>query len=276
VGKWFTNTIAALFILALTSLIGALLKSPIDGLANANRLNAEVLLSPWVPKPSFPAQASRNEPVVLGANNSKDLVESLEIKTSSIGDYGIAVMNVENGSSNDVKNINIRIDETYISPDVLYIDASDRITLVGETNRIKLPDMSPGDRTKVYFWGNFSSYDIKNRFKTYSSEGPFRLVFEWAEIKDFEYNSIIGTFLDDYAWEIFIVNAVILIVGLTIAVSVQSDYIKGLLVFEINPAQAQSAWQVFQGRMKAQAAPMPPPPPAAPVSEPPASPPQSQ
>lgn len=44
--KWMGNVLTTLIVLALTSLLGALLKGPIEEFANRNRLQAQVQLAP--------------------------------------------------------------------------------------------------------------------------------------------------------------------------------------------------------------------------------------
>lgn len=270
-GKWFSNTIAGLVILALTSLLGALLKAPIDGLANPNRLSAEVQLAPWVPKPALLDGKNDPQPIVLEGKSSEEITDRLNFGQSAIADFGFSRIKIENGSSNAVKNINIRLRSSYRSAEVAYVDTNRSIHIVGKTDRVLLPDMNPGDQTTVFLWGSFNEYNIKDYFRTFSSEGEFRLRYEWPEIKDFEYQSFIGNALDEYAWTVFTIISVVLIIFLMIALAVYNDYIKGLMVseelrrdevrkfllnpkkFQMDHAAAQMAWSIFQGRMKTEA-----------------------
>lgn len=266
-GKWLSNIITALVLLALTSLVGALVKSPIDGLANPSRLNAEVQLMPWVPRPEELNQENL-EPFVLSKDDIDQLVRTLEFRSSAISDFGLARMIIENGGSHKVTNVNIRVDSRFSDPAIVFLDAERNVHVLGETTRVRLPDMGPGDRIEAYFWGSFNKYNSDEIFQTYSSEGQFRMSYEWPEIRDFEYRTGIGIFLDEYAWTIFVVICVLLILMLLVVISVYSDYHKGLFVskslyreerrkfkenpkkFEINYESATKAWGMFQGRLK--------------------------
>lgn len=266
-GKWFTGTVGALVLLALTSLIGAVLKGPIDEFVNESRLDAAIQLSPWVAKPDLGVAGQKN-PASTETDDTDKLLRDLAIRQSSIGDYGIAVMNVENGSSGTVKEINVRLEPSYGTPEVMVIDPAGDVRNLGEVDRIRMPDMKPGDRAKIYVWDNFSTYDITDYFKTYSSEGEFRLNYAWAETREFEYRSSIGTFLDDYAWATFVAACVLLCVMVGIVCAVYTEYLKGLFVspdlreeeankfladpkkFQIDSTAAQAAWNVYLGRMK--------------------------
>ena len=271
-GKWFSGVVTALVLLLLTSLVGALLKGPIDGLANPNRLNAAVQFSPWTEKPTFADgnNATAKEVVITG-KDSTELVKKLEFKQSAMEDFGLAVMKIENSGSGVVKEINIRLKESYKRPQVVFIDPTDNVHIIGESDRLKLPDMNPGDRTTVYLWGNFSPYLAENYFKTYSTEGDFRLSLEWPEVNEFQYNSFIGNLLNDYAWTVFVITSILLLIIFGIGLALYSEYLKGIFVsvklrseearkfradpdaFNINYIAAQSAWHVYQGRMKERA-----------------------
>lgn len=267
-GKWFSNTIAALVVLALTSLLGALLKAPIDGLANPNRLSAEVQLVPWVAKPALLDTKTDPQPVVLEGKTSEEIVEQLSFGQSALSDFGMARIIIENGSSNIVKNINIRLRSSYRDTAVVFVDTNRNVNIVGETDRVSLPDMAPGDQTTVFMWGTFSEYNIENYFRTFSSEGEFRLRYEWPEIRNFEYHSWIGSFLDEYAWTVFVVSSTLTLFGLLFGTAITTEYVRGIFVddelrqkeiqkflenpkkFQMDYTAGQSAWTAFQGRTK--------------------------
>jgi len=266
-GKWFSNLVAALVLLALTTLLGALLKGPIDGIANQSRLTAEVQLSPWVPKPDELDSSQDFVGRTITKKDARDLIEGLDYRISYLSDFGFAKMNIENGGADSVSDISVRVTSSIRKPQVIFVDANENIQIIGSTDRVKLPDMEPGDRITLFYWGRFNSYNVTERFKTYSSEGEFRISYEWPEARDFEYRSGLGQFLDDYAWTAFVIVCLAIVFLVSITLGMYQEYVKGLMVSpklredeaakflenpklsQIDVEAAQAAWRVFKGKM---------------------------
>jgi hypothetical protein len=232
--KWLSNLITALVILAATSALGAVLKGPIDEWVNENRLKAQVQLAPWFAKPTLAAARQSGKDVPSSDREILDeLLENLS-KISPSGandDFGVARVNVENSSSKKVTDINFRLDSPYGEQEFIIIDSDGKASELSKSNRIIIPDMNPGDRITVYLWGNYSKYLFSDRFKTYSSEGKFRVAFEWPEAKEFEYQSGIARFLDDYATDIAIWTSILLMFLFLIMNHVSGEYIKVLMKY---------------------------------------------
>lgn len=230
-GKWLSNIINALILLGLTTLLGALLKGPIDDLANRNRIKAQVQLSPWVEKPSPEVEADEGN---IDSDNPyreilNNLLEDLASNGASSDLYGLARINLENDSSNTVTDINFRMEGRDNDLDVHMIGADGRVAFSGETQRVQVPDMKPGDRVTVYVWGAFSEHLIRDNFKTYSSEGAFRTDYEWPDIQDFEYSSTIGKAFDAVVdWMLIFIVGLLLLFLFAINIF-QEKYLKGLL-----------------------------------------------
>ncbi|ARU15665.1 hypothetical protein [Croceicoccus marinus] len=229
--KWLTTVVTTLSILALTSLVGALLKGPIDKLANANRLSAHVELAPWIDRSVI---QELSEKPVEPPKTSEEILADLELSMKEISlksgaEFGVARVSIENASSRNVTDANFRVDRRYGEVEAFLIDADREALSLGEVDRVKLPDLAPGDRLTVYMWGNFSQYFFPESFRSYSSEGEFRTTFSWPEAQEFEYQSGIGRLLNEYAWTVFFLMVFILAVIFGLLAAVQDEYLKKML-----------------------------------------------
>lgn len=225
--KWMGNVLTTLIVLALTSLLGALLKGPIEEFANRNRLQAQVQLAPWIDKPNEPTKEVEREG---GDENTyrtilNDLLQNLS-SSRSYGDYGVARVSMENTSSSTVSDINFRLTDPYGEFEYVVVDSDGKSTPLLRGSRVRIPAMKPGDRVTAFMWGGFSSYLFPEKFRSYSSQGAFRISFDWPQTEEYVFQSQIGKFLDDYAWTIFVVTIVLLIAFISIFLAVSSEYVK--------------------------------------------------
>lgn len=227
--KWLSNIITALVILTLTSVLGGFLKGPIDELSNQDKLKAQVQLAPWIEKPT-PSRVEKSAVSNSREENHLDnVINNLKKLRYSTSDFGVAKIDIENSSGKKITDINIRLDEPYGPQESIVIDQNQHVLPLGDTDRIKIPDMSPGDRVTVFMWGGYSSYLFPERFKTYSSEGEFRVSFDWPKSKDEQYQSSISIFLDNYAGTIAIVSMLLLAISSLIGLNTYSEYVKHIL-----------------------------------------------
>lgn len=231
VNKWLSNIITTLVVLAMTSLVGALLKGPIDDLSSRNRLKAQVQLAPWINKPEKPSQTSKSDD---NPKTDKEILDNLlkdlsniPYTVSSSDSFGVARTNIENDGSKVVTDINLRLDSPYGKEESVLI-YNGKMENLGEVDRISIPDMKPGDRVTIYMWGNFSSLILPDSIKTYSSEGSFRISYDWPQTQEFEYKSKISIFIDEWAESLGGFSIILLTVILGIYVGVFSDYVKNL------------------------------------------------
>jgi hypothetical protein len=237
VGKWFGNIITTLVILALTSLLGASLKDPIDELASGDHLKAQVQLAPWIPRPPLTAKDEMKS--IKSGENSIESVDSIleaendKLSISSGDSFQLARAIITNESSKPIADASIRIEAPYTPQVVVVIEESGKLTTLRNAERIKLPIMRPGDKVGVFIWSNnLSSFDIEDYFKTYSSAGKFKLRFDWPSSQIHEYDSGFGQFLDNWAVYALVASTIMLTVFLAILATAQSNYLKGLLSSE--------------------------------------------
>lgn len=235
-GKWFGSVVATLVLLVLTSAVATGLKGPIDDYFSGNRLTATVQLSPWIEKPTGAAPAAKASDSSASAMLKKiqeDMRAELQ-RSSSPDDYGVVRVTVANESSKTVTKANFRLEDTYTADEGILQDAKGAIKRLGRTNRVTLPDLDPGDRITVYLWReNFSSLLFPMWFKTYSSEGAFRVRYLWPESQDRTFETGLGKFLNDWASLVLIGSGVLLLALLGIYVAVSEAYYKALLKSEL-------------------------------------------
>lgn len=234
-GKWFGGIITTLVLLALTSLIGALLKGPIDTLASGDRLTAQVQLSPWVPRPASGTAPIKKENRSKLAETLAEIQNNLQnrLAITSSSNFQFARIIVTNESNKTITDANIRFEEA-IKPDLaVVVNEASETAVSASPDRIKLPNLKPGDKVGVFVWGNsLSTYEIANNFKTYSSAGRFRTSFDWPSNNENDYQSGLGTFINDWASYIFFGAIGLVTIFLAVFVIVQSSYVNALLTSE--------------------------------------------
>jgi hypothetical protein len=233
-GKWISSVITALVVLAATSFAGALLKGPIDEIANRDRLKANIQLSPWTEKPDF-AQIEKNE-----EGNKKNNFPEIPSYRSL---FSLATVNIENNGSKIVDKISIRIDDEEDLEGVIFTSSGQRI-VINDTDKLNIPDMKPGDRASVYLWGTFSSHTFMDEFRTFSSEGSFSKTIDWPSSQEYIYDSWISKFLDQYAWTIFVGVLFVLVAVLGILAASYLEYVKLILVHgKAYQAESKRFWE---------------------------------
>lgn len=228
-GKWTAGIVTTLIVLILTSITGALLKGPIDSLASNERLTAEVQLSSWVDRP----KAAEKKPSRKNFENQVQEVRErvLESMASYSSDsFQFARMIVINEGAKEVSDVSVRLREPYRVSEALVIAEDDKKSTYKDIDRIKLPNMKPGDKVTIFMWSNhLSSYDADRIFKTYSSAGSFRMGIDWPKSQIELYQSAVGQFIDEWALWV-IAGCVILLVAIMSLVAVSYEvYVKKIL-----------------------------------------------
>lgn len=219
--KWLSNLVTPLLILLATSLITAVVKGPIDEMANQNRLKAEVELAPWIDKIE-----TRDEP----SNPDEQTASILGRVMQSTGNLGVARINLENDSGKQVSNISFEM-PGYQKSEAVMINKDRELTKLPDPTKVRIPDMNPGDKITVIIWGSFSTYNFKEDFKSYSSEGQFRTSYFWPENQGFESDSTIDAILSGFVWIGGSVSAILLVIILGIGWSQHAEFIKLLLTY---------------------------------------------
>jgi hypothetical protein len=219
--KWLSNLVTPLLILLGTILLTAALRGPIDEMANQNRLKATIELAPWI---------SKIEPseIPIGSDNALDLI--MERTQQSTGLLGVARLNLENESGKKVSNISFDLAK-YRKTDAVIIDKDQHVTTIINPNKIKIDDLSPGDSVTIIIWGSFSTYELKDNFKSYSSEGEFRTEFFWPENQGIENDLGFLSIVDNFIWYGGSISAILLIIILGAGWSQYYEYSKFLLTY---------------------------------------------
>ena len=221
-GKWLGGIVTALILLALSSLLGAALKRPIDDWASSERLRAEIQLAPWIEKP----QSASNGQV----KSKPDLVSIYQSISPSLDDFGVAKIIVSNEGKSVVTNVNFRMDSPYHRQDIAVLSPDADIKFFNNSGRVKLPDLNPGDKITVYMWNDmYSSHLFPRAFKSYSSEGSFRTTYDWPTNQQRTYDSGISKFLDDYAGWVAGISLSILFVLMVGVAAYNEAYYKFIL-----------------------------------------------
>ena len=178
-GKWLGNLINVLLVLAVTTLLSALLKGPIDELVSGDHLTAEVQLSPWVPQPSNLIDQKNKKPIdSLEVSGIQDVIDYSVPASSSILQF--AKITVTNGSSKIIQNGNIRFRSSDIPSIAVVSLESDKRIYMKKPSRVNLPEMKPGDKVLIFAWFTaLSTYDVDQIISTYSSQGKFRISYDW-------------------------------------------------------------------------------------------------
>ncbi len=247
--RWFWNTVSALILIALTTFVTAGLNGPINDFVSRDKLKAQVILAPWIEKPDFEKlKDDKESDITSGMTENEKILRSLleDIQGISTSNYlsenfNVARVNIENDSQSTVENINFRLESPYSEPEIVIINAEGDLTPIGRADRIKVPDMKPGDRVVVFMWGNFNSYTFPDSFKSYSSKGHFRVSFDWATTQEFRFESGISYYIEEYSGYLIGATLILAFLGMVIAAAAQEAYYKALL-------KEPSAYEFERGR----------------------------
>lgn len=236
-GKWFNGIFTALVLLTATSMLGALLKGPIDNLASQSRLKAEVQLSPWYPKPTKDSdkkdQSGKKTDTTKAEQDLTNIVQKIAANSPSSGDFQFARIIITNESSKPITNANLRIDAPWTPEIAVLVDVNGKSTEFEGPDRIIIPDTKPGDRITVFMWGSYyNSISFPDAIHTYSSEGKFRIRYDWPKYSQDQYDSQIGQFIDDWAGIVAMIGTVLIVAVLGVYAVVSSNYYKALLKSE--------------------------------------------
>lgn len=238
--KWFGSIITTLIVLALTSIVGGLLKGPIDDMASGSRLQADVQLAPWFNKPDETGQGAKPAPESKSDRSTElskvyedamqaadDAARALQL---NLGEFQVARVLVRNESNKLVTDINFRLVDYPAAEIAVVIDESGKQSVHRNVSRLTLPNLKPGDRTTVFLWSNYlNSNTLPKVFKTYSSEGRFRIKFDWPQTQTETYSSGVGEFLDEYSGTIATVCGFAILLMAIVGLAAMESYYKDLL-----------------------------------------------
>ncbi|MDF0489190.1 hypothetical protein PX554_13700 [Sphingomonas sp. H39-1-10] len=265
-GKWVGGILTTLIVLALTTWVAALLKGPIDDWASRDKLRAEVQLSPWYEKPNR-------------LSNKPDSLKQVGIWKSldDDGNFGVARLLVTNESNKLISDVNVRLLSPWFFEDVLVTKIDGHDKSFHNVKRIILPDMRPGDKIVVMMWGPFASFTFPSVFRTYSSEGAFRITYSWPANEEYQFRSSLSRALDEYASYFITTLVIFIIILLIITLVAHEQYYKKLLkkksYYKVERARYLLDPNKFSPAAKAPPPPAPPPPAPPPPAPPPPAPP---
>lgn len=219
--KLLSSLVTPLLVLLATSLIGALVKGPIEEIANQNRLQAEIMLAPWVEKVEPDKPSDRLDDQTASIFSHSNLFMS---------GFGVARVALKNNSSKAVSNISFELPSNDQQEAIFIVDGK-RTQKISNPKKINIPNMNPGDEIFVFIWGTFMTYEFKEDFKSYSSEGKFRTNFLWPENQGFESGSTFERIAGTVIWYAGTSSAILLIIIMSVAWSQSGEYIKLLFTY---------------------------------------------
>lgn len=192
-------------------------------LFSRDRLTARFEAGPWVAKPQLPdgeSQQSYDENNDVGSA-VKFLGNTLSSKNPDGKWYELAKLTIKNESKKDITGIRIRYSGVEM-PELLVVpEKTDNSYYIKSTNDVSLPDMKPGDTAIVYQWDNFSSILVEDSIDTYSSEGDFRINYEFPQTVSTNFAGWFISGIIDHIW--LIINA--LSITIFILLMIQKDTI---------------------------------------------------
>lgn len=219
-GKWLSNLLTPLLILLATLVVTALMKGPIDEMANQGRLKAEVELAPWIDVAGVGKSIEKS-------NEAGGVIPSVLYSADSLT---VARVRLLNESPKKVTNISFEL-PSYDKKTAVIISKDGKFDEIKYRNDIfTIPDMNPGDKFTIIVLGNFTTYNLTEKFKSFSSEGRFRTQFYWPDNQGFESQGQFSKILDSVIWIGGTASVVLLIIILGIAFSQHSEYIKMLMI----------------------------------------------
>jgi len=225
--KWLGGIITSLVVLALGTIFVAFLQPLVRAIAPEDQLLAEVELSRWQALPEKAETVTQNESddeFLAQANKDSFLISDF---------YDFAAITIDNPTAKVAENVRVKIaDRSRLDALILSDDGLTRTTLKGKHD-FKLPDMRPGDRVKMFLWGDsqFPKTLVTDQIKTFSSLGAMRTKFSapsdnmYFESQD----SALFKFIDDWIGVAFLVIFGSLIIVMFIALVFYENYFKNLL-----------------------------------------------
>ncbi len=179
--KWLGGIITSLIVLALGTLFVAYLQPVVKAIAPEDGLKADVELTHWQESP-------KKSGVVERKASDKPYMVDIERDLFLNSDfYDFAAMTIENPTSKLVENIRVKL-PPHKAVDALIVTKNGlRQESLKYNNDFNLPPMKPGDRTKLYMWGEreFPKVLVNDEIKTYSSLGPMQVTFSTPSDKSY-------------------------------------------------------------------------------------------
>lgn len=160
-------------------------------------MEAEVELSRWQGRPE------KGETITEKPSDEKMIAEARRDSFLLRDFYDFAAVTIDNPTSKVVENIRIRFVDGNGRDGMIVSDDGLTKTTLKDAEDFKIPNMKPGDRVKIYFWGEhqFPKRLVADQMKTFSSAGSF--VTKFSAPSDNYYfeteDSPFFKFVDDWA-----------------------------------------------------------------------------
>ncbi|RJG53838.1 hypothetical protein D0Z70_15190 [Sphingobium terrigena] len=167
--KWLGGIITSLILLGLSTIFVAYLQPIVRAIAPEDGLKAEVELSRWQARPE------KGETITEKHSDEKMISDARRDSFLLRDFYDFAAVTIDNPSSKVVENIRIRFSDGSGRDGLIVSDDGLTKMTLKDAEDFKIPNMKPGDRVKVFFWGErqFPKVLVSDQMKTFSSSGPF-------------------------------------------------------------------------------------------------------
>ncbi len=231
--------LSAVGVVLLTLVVTAMFQSPLTEMFSAERLEARVILAPWVDRNSIePSAARRSASLTPEGKAYQEALDDLNTSLATMSgasidniEFGVARFDVQNRSRNIVDNISLRFTNSTKAEEVQIFDGGVKKVSFKDTSNIKLPDMKPGDNITVFVWAKygFSEYLFPENLETFSSAGPIQLSIRWPRVERRTAATRFDWFMQDWSeWVIGCVAFIFLLLLSAVAV-VNDHYAKAML-----------------------------------------------
>lgn len=225
--KWFGGIVTSLVLLALSTLFLAYLQPIIRSVVPDEVLHAEIELSRWEQKPEKAGQT------VKKSSDQKAVAEAVKSVFRFRDWYDFAAIVIDNPTSKVIENVRVKFIDKGGRDALILSDDGLKRTSLKDVSDIKLDPMKPGDRVKIFLWGenDFPKSMIADQIRTYSSAGPFSLKFS-APTDNIYYesnDSPFFKFIDEWIGFALVVILIILVTLLGAGMAYYEKYFKKLL-----------------------------------------------
>lgn len=224
--KWLGATMNTLVVLILTSILAAYLQPIVRSISPERSIKARIDLNMWMEKPTKTGYTEQKP------SDDKDVNEAFHTVFMSPDYYHFMAMDLLNDTEKTVTDVRVRLEDNQ-RPDILIVtDDGRKRWFVTGLNDIKLPDMKPGDKTKVYMWASssFARILMPDVLSTFSSVGPFDITFSSPkETEYYEKPNLFFDTIDAWAGWVGVISAILLIIVGFAGLQISSNYYKKLL-----------------------------------------------
>lgn len=228
---WLKTIINTLVGSLIALVLAAAFQAPLVDFFNRDRLTARFEAGPWIDKPKLKGDETR-----LNYSEDNSVASAIESFSDSLSDknidgrwYETGKLTLVNRSKKEITAIRINYIGTY-TPDILVIPENRKDSyFIKSASDITLPDMKPGDKAVIFQWSTLTPVLVESSFNTYSSEGDFRIDFDFPTTISTSTAGQFVSFIFSYIWFIIIVLVIIIFFALIAQIDFLITYYKRLL-----------------------------------------------